>query len=200
MKKSIDGTDPLSALVGANCRERRQALGISQSQLAWALSSRGSARWTAATVSGLETGRRNLTLSELADLLSVLQLSLADALQPPPEESDGYLLYRIELLTQQTWQGDAYAPAEMDPRQERERRLQENVWKAIKGGHPTSAQRTRLEMKAVELFGHPLLDERDARARDSSQAGSAPSKAALGHATRSIISDLNSHIEQKGDL
>jgi transcriptional regulator with XRE-family HTH domain len=200
MKTPLESTDPLSALVGANCRVRRQALGISQSQLAWAVSSRGSARWTAATVSGLETGRRNLALSELADLLSVLQLSLAEALRTPPEESDGYQLYRIELLTQPRWQGDTYGPRDADPREARERRLEENVWKAIKGGHPTPAQRTRLEMTAVELFGHPLLDERDARARDSSQAGSPPSKAALGHATRSIISDLISHIDQKGGL
>lgn len=199
MKTPVDSTDPLSALVGTNARVRREELGISQSQLASAVSGRGTARWSAATVSGLETGRRNLTLSELADLLDVLQLSLPEALRPEPNEPDGYLLHRTHLLTQPRWQGDTYGPPEIDPREARERRLQENVWKAIRGGHPTRANRLRLEAIAVELFGRSLLDERDARGAEGAREGSAPSKATLGHATRTIISELRTHLEQKGE-
>lgn len=193
------GIDPLCVVMGVNCRERRKALGISQSQLAWAVSSRGSARWTAATVSALETGRRNLAPSEMADLLDVLQLSFKELLQIPPHQADGYLRHRSQLLTQEEWQGDKYADAEIDPRQEKERRLQENVWKALKGGHPTSQERIELETMAVEIFGHPLLDERDSRVRDLAD-GNQPSKAALGHATRTIISELKTHLDQRGDL
>lgn len=200
MKTPIESTDPLSALVGANARARREELGISQSQLASAVSGRGATRWTAATVSGLETGRRNLMLSELADLLDVLQLPLAEALLPGPGESDEYLRYRVQLLTQPNWQGDSYGPPTTDPREARERRLQENVWKAIRGRHPTRADRQDLEATAVELFGHALLEERDARGAESVPDGSTPSKAALGHATRSIINDLKDYIHQKERL
>lgn len=139
-------------------------------------------------------------LSELADLLDVLQLPLAEALQPLPEESDEYLHYRIQLLTQGSWQGDAYGATPADPREARERRLEENVWKAVRGGHPTRGDRLRLEATAVELFGRQLLDERDARGADIAPEGTAPSKAALGHATRSIISDLKAYIDEKGEL
>lgn len=200
METPIESTDPLSALVGANVRARREELGISQSQLASAISGRGAARWTSATVSSLETGRRNLMLSELADLLDVLQLSLTQALLPQPDETDAYLRYRVQLLSQPSWHGGTYGPPEIDPRDARERRLQESVWKAIRGGHPTRANRLDLEATAVELFGRSLLDERDARGAEGAREESAPSKAALGHATRSIISDLRSYIDQKGGL
>jgi transcriptional regulator with XRE-family HTH domain len=200
MQLPLESTDPLSALVGTNCRRHREELQLSQSQLAAAVSSKGSARWTAATVSGLETGRRNLTLSELADLLEVLQVPLASLLKYRADEQDGYLRRRCDVLTQPEWQGGTYGPTDADPREARERRLQENVWKAVIGGHPTPADRLRLEATAVELFGRPLLDERDARGAEGASKGTEPTKAALGHATRAIITDLRNYINQKGDL
>ena len=92
------GTDPLCVVIGANLRQIREELGISQNGLAAAISARGTSTWTAATVSALETGRRNVSLSELADLLDVLNLSLRDFLAAP-EGAEPQLRQKIRTLT-----------------------------------------------------------------------------------------------------
>ena len=195
------GTDPLCAVIGANTRRIREELRISQSGLAAAISARGHSSWTAATVSNLETGRRNVSLSELADLVDLLEVTLAKVLSLP-SEADPLVRSRGRALTQQG-RPEIVADAKWEPQGElgvamraaRQRRLEDNVWGAIMGGHPTPADRSALEAASLEVFGRSLLDERDFRATQKPVGRIQP--AVLGHATRAIINALSKHLTRE---
>lgn len=195
-----DGVDPLCALMGTNARKRREALGISQSRLAAAISGRGSARWTAATVSAFETGRRNVGPTEISDVLDVLQMTWEQILTLKSDEEDGFSKHRVKVLTQRKWTGRRYDTSDISVREARERRLEENVWRALRGGHPTAEDRQQLEERAVWMFGRPLLDERDRRTTENHSGDGPPGHAAYGHATRSIIADLQTYLTEEGEL
>lgn len=65
----------LQAELGKRVRDRRQALGLSQEELA----ERANIHWT--YVSGIERGKRNPSLSSLAHLATALDLRLEDLIK-----------------------------------------------------------------------------------------------------------------------
>lgn len=202
------GTDPLCVVIGANIRRLREELEISQNGLAAAVSARGTSLWTAATVSALEAGRRNVSLSELADLIDVLDLSL-DKVLAPPDGVDRGTKYRSKTLSRGRSNREGLerfdeSPAgagevELALRAARQRRLEDNIWRSLAGRHPTPSDRVILEKASSRLFGRSLLDERDLRAAIN-PSGARLRTAVLGHATRSIINDLKDYINEKGQI
>ena len=204
--ESRSGIDPLCVLIGKHLRRRREDLGMSQAELAAAVNGRGAAGWTAATVSGVETGRRNIRLSELADVIDILQSSFHDALSGRPfptgtsPDMSPDTRYRVRTLTASTWRGDS-EEMHVDMRPAQRRRLEENVWGSLTDGrHPTAAERATLEAASQELFGRDLLEEREARVSSNISGLPRLSRARAGHATRGMIADLKKHLTEKGVL
>lgn len=178
---------------------------MSQAELASAVTGRGAAAWTAATVSGVETGRRNIGLSELADVIDILETSFPALLRDKSDSGDTSTRlsldtrYRVRTLSAPVWTGDSQV-RHPDMRPAQRRRLEETVWASLKEGqHPSPVHRATLEAAAQELFGHDLLEEREARVR-TNLSGANLSAAKAGHATRGIIADLKKHLTQKGVL
>lgn len=195
---AAQGTDALCKLIGKAARRRREELGISQAELAAAVTARGAARWTAATVSSIESGRRNVGLTELADLLDILKTTLGSML-PTVETAlnDPLVQHRAKTLVATEWQGD-FAAVEIDMREVQQRRLEENVWGTLTNGrHPTRAERDSLETACHALFGRSLIAEREARA-ELNESGARIAVARLGHATRTIIRDLEPYFRARG--
>jgi transcriptional regulator with XRE-family HTH domain len=72
----------LEAVVAANIARLRKANNLNQEQLAHALRYEG-LRWDRATVAGVETGRRQVRLTEAVALCDVLGVSMAELVTPP---------------------------------------------------------------------------------------------------------------------
>lgn len=65
-------TGEVDAQIGASLREIRRSSGTTQEQVAAVMVAVGHTTWRAATVSALESGKRNCSLDELADLCNLL--------------------------------------------------------------------------------------------------------------------------------
>ena len=73
-----EGTKTVADVLGACVRGRRGDLGLSQVELAGLMSERRGHRWTHGTVSRIETGQAEPTLSELVSLMLTLRSSFAE--------------------------------------------------------------------------------------------------------------------------
>lgn len=179
---------------------------MSQAELAAAVTGRGASGWSAATVSGVETGRRNIGLSELADVIDILQTSFGEMLSGRPfaltvtSEMSPDTSYRARTLTASSWRGDS-EEIHVDMRPAQRRRLEENIWGSLTNGrHPTASERATLEAASQELYGRDLLEEREARVTSNTSGLPRITRARAGHATRGIITDLNRYLTEKGVL
>lgn len=212
-RPALDSTGGLDALIGGRLAQIRANRNIAQADIAAGMAVLGH-KWTRPTVSGVEHGRRNLSLEEVADLVRVLQVRLGDLLDIDGQDIDETTAVRARALVKTTdlwgdWSQPEVAPVDEAKRAAQLQRLQENVWRTLKGGHPTDADRRRLDEVAEFMWGHDWLTERDERVQSSMQIndieyaeiGVIPPRynvgAYNGHATRAMIADVREAIEDE---
>jgi transcriptional regulator with XRE-family HTH domain len=219
-RPTLDSTGILDAVIGGNLRRIRLDRQIPQQVLAAHMNSAGN-KWTATTVSAVEKGRRNLSFREVADLLRLLHVSMDRLLAVEESEITHDDWIRAQLLMGATIDHeeppidhhlfpeddgisleDTSSPA-AQLLIAQERRLQETVWRALFGVHPTTDDRVRLHQASLFLFERPLILERQKRLQEmtgSTVVDSASTRTVVGHVTRSIIADFQAHLSEGGTI
>ncbi len=212
-RPSLDGTGGLDALIGGRLAQIRAERSIPQTDIAAGMAVLGH-KWTRPTVSGVEHGRRNLSLDEVADLVRVLRVRLGDLLDIDGQDIDETTAMRARALVKTTdvwgdWPQPDVQPVDDARRAAQLHRLQENVWRALKGGHPSDADRRRLDVVADSLWGQDWLTERDERVQLALQVEEVDYReigviaprpnigAHNGHATRAMLADVREALEDE---
>lgn len=163
-------TGRIDAYLGARIKERRLEVGGTQEQIAASMKFYGCETWVPATVASVETGRRNLSLTELANLCGILGVSLKDLAGDFDHDDDAQGMLLWALVGEGERQGPMFLKAEMVDdviRVRHRRRLEDSVLEKVTG-------RTHMELLAegwreqvlvaIEShYGHDLLTERDQR-------------------------------------
>jgi transcriptional regulator with XRE-family HTH domain len=192
-------------VVAGRVRELLTADGLRHEDLAAGMRSLGF-RWRANHVAQVVTGRRALSLLEIAGVCEVLRRPLAELLADaeaadpkitlPHSEHDAVrvpLAFIRAALTGGAGQwaayGEGYA-AEVEA-------IHEATGKAARrlGRTPTE-----VSVASAELWGRPLTHERDARLNDDAADGDEDPRrrqARRGHITRALIEELRAHFEQR---
>ena len=167
-----NSTGRIDAYLGARVRDARQEHDITQEQLAAMMQFYGSESWRAATVAAVETGRRNLSLTEVANLCSILRVNLAQLAGGD-----------VDVQSQPgLWALVSTEPRDTDPlvldadkvsdviRHRQLVRLEDAVLEKVTGR--THLQllgegwREQVLLAIEQHFGHDLLTERDQRVAD----------------------------------
>jgi transcriptional regulator with XRE-family HTH domain len=207
-------------LLGARLAVRRTEQGLTQDELARKLRSIASLDWSRAVVAAIETGRRELTLPELALLLAILDTNLGDILKdagtielvPGREVVDAEDLVAGlcgrqklgEVITVHPTIARALAKAYEALRAERKaiwpKATQAQVIHAEQAMGEADAKAARslgvtprqVTLAAHRLWGRSLTEERDARVLDriSDRASARTRQALRGHVTRTLIDEL----------
>jgi transcriptional regulator with XRE-family HTH domain len=75
----------IEEIIGQRIRERREEIGLSQSQLGRLLGEHLGRPWSRQTMSAVEAGDRNFVAAELVTLAHTLEVSVGHLLTPPPD-------------------------------------------------------------------------------------------------------------------
>jgi len=205
---SRDSTAPgVDAFIGRRIRALRTEAGLTQARAAAKL------KLKAPALSAIETGRRAISITELADVCGRLGITLAQLLHVDPDEQlDDETAARVRALrTGLPESVDAWRPKDELTEDEQRmltaatrRRLEDRIIHALDG----SITREQLREAALDAFdSSDLLSVRDAQVSDDFDAAAevppdafgwlgrpdrspAGMAAARGHATRKIISAL----------
>ncbi|MDP4014944.1 MAG: helix-turn-helix transcriptional regulator [Candidatus Nanopelagicales bacterium] len=177
-----DSTGGVDALIGAKLRAMRGERGVTQSSIADTMRAFDH-NWAPATVAGVETGRRNLSLGELADLCRILNVTVQTFVSDSAT-ADTDTRARAEALV---YRRPTEAPPERVAASDRARRLERLehiVLESALGPDDPGGEEADRDLLAIisAHYGRDLLAERDQRARATST-----SKA---WATRAIIDEL----------
>ena len=166
-----DSTGRIDAYLGARIKERRQKVGATQEALAAAMKSRGCPTWAPATVAAIETGRRNLSLTELGNLCVILGVNLK-TLVGDDDEAD--LDHRLWALVEDVQRSDPpllkSGPADAAIRRRQQVRLEDAVLEKVTGRTHSEllgeGWRDQVLLAIEEHYGRDLLAERDQRVAD----------------------------------
>lgn len=163
-------TGAVDAFLGACIKARRTEVGHTQDQVAAAMQALGSATWRPATVAACETGRRNLSLTEVSRICRALGTSLPNLVPLSMLFGDtGRALYEdlAPLIGLEVTYVPTVEQRQRYQRQQRLVRLEDAVLARVLGVSRSEA----LESGFIEHFleaiksryGHDLLTERDER-------------------------------------
>lgn len=207
-------------VVGSRLADRRKDQGLTQDEVARKLRSLAGLDWTRAVIAAIETGRRELTVPELALLLAILDTNLGDLLDgagtvelvPGREVADAEALV-AGLCGRQTLADvitvhPAIAKA-MLRGFEALRAEAQAIWPKATLGQLVKAERAmgeaddkaartlgvtpwKVTLASHRLWGRSLTEERDERvkAKASPDASARTLQAIRGHVTRGMIEEL----------
>lgn len=128
----------------------------------------GHTTWRPGTVSNVEHGKRNLTVTELADLCAVLHTTVeglfatvidADGKPVDPIDRDAEGFRRASALLEVA--GQVRIDVTPGKRRATAERVTKRVYRAVFGHVPTAEQLQSFQRYTTDLYGHDLLAERD---------------------------------------
>lgn len=183
----MTGTRGTDGQVGTNVRTLRTQLGLTQAEVAARVNVSGCPGWVASTVAKVELGDRQLRLDELG--------CLAAALGVPYRRLLRYTWLEEAARSRTNWSADDGVAAAAHERRAAQVRDYDRRMARRLGVTPGILAET-----ADELFGRPLIEERDARlyerlgGLEAEWSGTAPTteaqSRALGHVTRDLLAEL----------
>ncbi|TFV67227.1 UNVERIFIED_ORG: hypothetical protein E4P37_03455 [Bacillus sp. AZ43] len=193
----------LDALVADRVRELLAEDGLRHEDLAAGMRTLGF-RWRANRVTQLATGRRGISLVELAGICEVLRRPLAELLggagadekitlpHPQHDAARVPLGHIVAALSGTAGRWTAYGAdfaAEMEAVTEA----------TVKAARRLGRTPTEVSVASAELWGRPLTHERDARLDGDPEGDDDPRRrqARRGHVTRALIDELRAHFEQR---
>lgn len=183
----MTGTRGTDGQVGTNIRALRTQRGLTQAEVAARVNVSGCAGWVASTVAKVELGERQLRLDELG--------CLAAALGVPYRRLLRYTWLEEAARSRTDWSADDGVAAAAHERRAAQVRDYDRRMARRLGVTPDVLADT-----AAELFGRPLIDERDARlderlgGLEAEWSGNPPTpetqSRALGHVTRELLAEM----------
>ncbi len=196
----------IGELVAANLRRIRSVTRMPQTEIAGRMAARGWP-WTAAKVSLTESGKRGLTLDEVADLCASLEMPIADLLNVDGLDVTDEVRFRAQVLStgRDPWgfstskaMQDAAAAAK---RVESLRRIEGRIARSVFGSD-TNDTRAQVADLASEMFEQDVLAKRDERvglsAFEAHEAGVyVESHVLKREATSEIIHAMLEELEQQ---
>ena len=188
----------LEHVVARNVSRLRLAAGMSQSQLAWWMVKQGR-NWTANRVTQVETLRRPVGLHDMSALCAIFEVDMFELLagDDDVERPDG----STEPLeyTRLALQGRAHKVLDyVDFRPGVAPAVISTPSDVVKAAKRLDLAPDVLEWLSVRTYGRSFIAERDTRAGDLSELTPASARTKRGHATRSILSQLDQILMHQG--
>lgn len=212
--RTVLNVDELDAELAARLRATLDERGMRREDLARGMVGLGF-RWTGNTVTQVVTGRRGLSLLELAGVCEVLGLPIGKLLDHDAHvvlpSGDEVLVADVLLALMYEsggrWTENQAKQAELMATQAEIRELQAQTHNYMKVLNEeatfTAAQRlgrmpTEVDEASQQLWGHSFTTERDKRVGDPPEDGDAANsrralQARRGHASRAMIEELRAH-------
>ena len=192
---TLADVDELDGVISRNIRELLHQRGMRQSELA-ALMSAAGLQWTPNRVAQVVTGRRPVTLLELAVLCGgVFEVPLAQLLAGSDEISlpRGDTL-SLDVLRMGLADGEGLAGQVQASKRLRDA-YAEHEEATLKAARRLGVPREELDALARAAWGRSLPSERDRRLLSVKEPADSPRtiQARRGHITRSLLDELQAH-------
>jgi hypothetical protein len=190
--------DGLDAVIASRLRAKLDSNGTRREDFARDMSALGF-RWTGNRVTQVVTGRRPMSMLELAAACSVLGVSLKQLLLPVGHSSSSEVVLSEDATVPLRDVVDALADGS---RTWARRSAHESLLGRLLGGSTEANYKAarRLEVPAEEvdaaartLWGRPLAEERDGRVEEVQGEDPRVVQARRGHVTRALLDELRAH-------
>jgi hypothetical protein len=209
--RTVPDVDELDAELASRLRATLDERGMRREDLARGMVGLGF-RWTGNTVTQVVTGRRGLSLLELAGVCEILSLPIGKLLDPNahvvlPSGDEALVADLLLALLYESggrWAESLGVKAQVKDAQAEVQRL---MGALNEEATFTAAQRlgvmpSDVDDAAQRLWGHSFTTERDNRVGDPTDEGdTANSRRALqarrGHASRAMIEELRAHFPEQ---